>query len=212
MFTVGSLFSGIGGLELGLEQAGLGPVLWQCEIDPFCREVLAKHWPDAERFDDITLMVESMAGKLKKLTTEQAAEAVALYEAGQSLGQIAPQFGVSRQSMHDLLKRRTTMRPQKRYGADNHFHRGGVKAVDAAQNKLEKAIERGDVVRPAACSRCGAADTPMRDGRTSIQAHHPDYEQPLEVLWLCQRCHHEQHRKEVASEVPYVDVICGGFP
>jgi len=51
--TIGSLFSGIGGLELGLERAGLGSVAWQCEIDPFCRSVLAKHWPDVRRFADV---------------------------------------------------------------------------------------------------------------------------------------------------------------
>lgn len=51
--TIGSLFSGIGGLELGLERSGLGPVLWQCEIDPFCRRVLERRWPDATRYDDV---------------------------------------------------------------------------------------------------------------------------------------------------------------
>lgn len=54
VLTIGSLFAGIGGLELGLERAGLGPVLWQVEIDPFCRAVLAKHWPNVTRYDDVT--------------------------------------------------------------------------------------------------------------------------------------------------------------
>lgn len=54
MLTIGSLFSGVGGLELGLEQAGLGPVLWHVERDPFCRSVLAKHWPEAKQYDDVT--------------------------------------------------------------------------------------------------------------------------------------------------------------
>lgn len=51
--TIGSLFSGIGGLELGLESCGVGPVIWQAESDPYARAVLAKHWPEVRRYNDV---------------------------------------------------------------------------------------------------------------------------------------------------------------
>jgi DNA (cytosine-5)-methyltransferase 1 len=50
--TVGSLFSGIGGIDLGLERAGM-TVKWQSEIDPFACKVLKKHWPDIPNLGDI---------------------------------------------------------------------------------------------------------------------------------------------------------------
>lgn len=221
------LFSGIGGFSLGLERTGGFRTVAFCEREPYCQRVLAHHWPGVPIYTDVRELtaqrlieegVCDVAGKLKKLTQEQVDAAVALYQAGESLASVAECFDVSRQSMHDLLKRRTTMRPQQRYAAENHFWRGGARASDRAHNTLEKAVARG-LLTPKPCERCGANGR-MADGRREVQAHHDDYDKPLEVRWLCQKCHHEHH-KAISSatnhqkedrEPTRIDTICGGFP
>lgn len=50
--TVGSLFSGIGGGDLGLQRAGF-KIAWQVENDEFCTRVLQKHWPNVPKYGDV---------------------------------------------------------------------------------------------------------------------------------------------------------------
>ena len=58
MLTIGSLFSGIGGLELGVTRAlarvGVrSRIAWQAEQNPYARAVLEKHWPEVRRYEDV---------------------------------------------------------------------------------------------------------------------------------------------------------------
>ncbi len=51
--TVLDIFSGIGGFSLGLERTGGFKTVAFCEIEPYCRAVLRKHWPDVPIFEDV---------------------------------------------------------------------------------------------------------------------------------------------------------------
>lgn len=56
--TVGSLFSGVGLCDLGLSWAGMRHAFF-CEVDPFCRSILAKHWPGVPIYEDVRKLIGS---------------------------------------------------------------------------------------------------------------------------------------------------------
>jgi uncharacterized protein with PIN domain len=231
-----SLFTGIGGIDLAAEWAGFETV-GQCEWADYPTKVLEKHWPDVQRWRDVRdLTVDSYVNVLyNKLSINDKEEvdmvahrkdydeAVGMYNKGLSIQNVADFYEITRQAMWMILKRRgCEFRPQQKGGEDNHFYRGGSKASDLAQNLLETALLQGIVTRKAMCEKCGSTET-FKDGRTAIQAHHVDYNKPLEVLWLCQKCHHEWHkgnipieRKKVMpneiSRRTNIDLLSGGFP
>src|SRR3990167_9885656 len=80
---VGSLFSGIGGIALGLERAGM-EIIWQVEIGDYEREVLAQHWPNARRYGDVRSVHGPLAhaecagreGRVREHELRQAGEEV----------------------------------------------------------------------------------------------------------------------------------------
>ena len=53
MLTYATLFSGVGGWDMGLEAAGFGKPLWMCEIGTFQRKVLANRYPGVPVYEDI---------------------------------------------------------------------------------------------------------------------------------------------------------------
>lgn len=54
-----------------------------------------------------------------------------------------------------------------------------------AHLKLSRAVLKGIVIRKFECEKCTST--------IQVEAHHEDYEKPLEVIWLCSKCHHERH-------------------
>ena len=65
---IGSLFSGIGGLDLAAEAAFGGRVVWHCEIERHPQRVLRRRWPDAALHEDVRTLTSATAEPIDVLT------------------------------------------------------------------------------------------------------------------------------------------------
>lgn len=147
---------------------------------------------------------------LKKLTLEQAEDAARRYEAGESLQPIAADYGVTRQAMWDLLRRRIMLRdrlealPRKAPNAVRRHRDINRKRYRARAARVTRAQEREVRERDQVCRMCWAEGTDIDHilavalgGQTEL----------ANLQLLCHPCHVEKsrtdrrlaakHRKEV---------------
>jgi transposase-like protein len=117
-------------------------------------------------------------------------EAVTMYESGKSIGEIARHYGITRQAMWAILRRRDVLfRTRTKTGEENHFYTGSIGYSKRAHSIVETAVRNGTLIKQP-CEVCGSAE--------NIRAHHDDYNKPLEVRWLCQRDHLAWHKTHEA--------------
>jgi DNA (cytosine-5)-methyltransferase 1 len=105
MLTFGSLFAGIGGIDLGLERAGMR-CAWQVEIDDYATRILAKHWPDVPRFRDVRRVGAHNLPRVDMLAGGFPCQGIS--DAGQREGFDEPRSGLWREFsriIHELRPR-----------------------------------------------------------------------------------------------------------
>lgn len=92
------------------------------------------------------------------------------------------------------VKRWVKEHPERKYQKEReHQKRHPEKA--RARWRLQAAVREGRIAKPLTCERCLSTF----EERRSIQGHHHDYDKPLEVEWLCRKCHAIRHREEAAN-------------
>ena len=67
-------------------------------------------------------------------------------------------------------------------------HRKRHPDKEKARRTVARAIELGEIVKPKQCSRCTRRVRSAND----LHAHHADYSKPLQVEWLCRKCHEQE--------------------
>lgn len=85
--------------------------------------------------------------------------------------------------MSDLAKKSQEYLARRRLATARYEANPENKIKVAARKKLRHEVKMGRIV-PSPCAKCGSSE---------IQGHHADYSQPLNVTWLCAKCHAQEH-------------------
>jgi DNA (cytosine-5)-methyltransferase 1 len=161
---LGSLCSGIGGLELGLEWALGSETVWQVELEAHCRAVLEVHWPHAERYDD----VESSGGYFVWRNVLKPVDLICFGSPCQDLSSAGKRSGLSGSKsrlFYECARIVSELRPE--WVVFENVASGAARWVDAVRQELEK-LGYATLPVPIAASDCGA---PHLRARVLLVAH-----------------------------------------
>jgi len=122
---------------------------------------------------------------LKRMTKEQRRAAMRAYYRANRAAYSAYQ------SAYKTNRKATDPEYRERVQA-NHRRETRDPKKDACRSATKRAIRDGKLTRPTACERCGKPCRP--------EAHHPSYDRPLEIKWLCKACHTAEHHDGFSSE------------
>jgi len=65
-----------------------------------------------------------------------------------------------------------------------------------ARRILRDQLIQGTIIKPTECELCHVTNPVRADGRSALHGHHhKGYDNPIQVLWVCPRCHHAVHSK-----------------
>ena len=134
-----------------------------------------------------------------RLTEAEKQEATRLYETGLSCGKVAERFGVSRQAMWDVLRRRTTMRdriaalPRQPETAKRRKRKEALRRYRSRAARITRAQERAVRARDRVCVMCGADGTDI-DHVTPVAAGGQTEMENLQLL--CEPCHIAKSRAD----------------
>jgi DNA (cytosine-5)-methyltransferase 1 len=156
---IGSLFSGIGGLELGLEWSGLGHTIWQVERNKYCLGVLEKHWPHVERYTDVKTVGKHNLSPVDLICGGFPCQDVSA--AGKGAGLSGSQSGL----WYEFLRIVKELRPG--WVVVENVASGAKRWVDAVRGQLELE-DYATFPVPLSAADCGA---PHLRRRIFIMAH-----------------------------------------
>lgn len=99
----------------------------------------------------------------------------------------------NRDKVRAIRQRCDAKHPHLKTSRNNRYHKEHPE-IRAAHKAVFSAVKRGTLIRPSFCQLCLI-------GSRRIQGHHPDYSNPLDVVWLCQTCHQGIHGRAYGQTI-----------